>query len=92
MGSSAFFHSSSKFYQRHQASLKTGRLRIEESNYFLSVADEEEFLNRRSNNSVDAIARIIEQEGKQHIRMIPFDQIWSTFWSSVKSYYFLFRG
>ena len=37
IGSSAFFHCSAKYYQRHLKSKMTGRLRIEESNYFTSV-------------------------------------------------------
>jgi hypothetical protein len=41
MGSSAFFHCSNKYYQRHRKAEKTGRLRIEESNYFNSVDQEE---------------------------------------------------
>jgi hypothetical protein len=44
MGSSAFFHCSSKYYQRYKKSEGTGRLRIEESNYFNSYKDEEGFL------------------------------------------------
>jgi hypothetical protein len=37
MGSSALFHCSAKYYQRHKKSENDGRLRLEESNYFNSV-------------------------------------------------------
>ena len=44
MGSSAFFHSSLAYYNRHTKASQTGRTRIEQSNYCYSVKDEEAFL------------------------------------------------
>lgn len=58
MGTQAFFHSSMTYYNRHQASRKTGRTRIEESNYCYSVAEEETFLTIDDSKTIDLHANI----------------------------------
>lgn len=92
MGSSAFFHCSAKYYQRHLKSEKTGRLRIEESNYFNSVEEEECFLSSQQDNILDQIVGVIEKHGEMYVRFIPFDKVWSTFWDSVKEHFFFFEN
>ena len=65
MGSSSFFHSSLAYYTRHIKSSKTGRTRIEKSNYFYSVAEEEAFLldEADKNDMHDQIVDVCEREG-----------------------------
>lgn len=74
MGSSSFFHSSLAYYTRHVKSSKTGRARIEQSNYFYSVAEEEAFLLDMTDDDMHSkIVGVCEQEGAQYFRFIPFD-------------------
>lgn len=35
---------------------------------------------------------VIEDQGKAYVRLIPFKQIWDTFWSSVTEHFFLFES
>lgn len=64
MGSSSFFHSSLAYYTRHVKSSKAGRTRIEQSNYFYSVAEEEAFLLDDTDNYIhERIASVCEREG-----------------------------
>ena len=64
MGSSSFFHSSLAYYTRHVKSSKTGRTRIEKSNYFYSIAEEEAFLLEEADDDMhQKIAQVCEQEG-----------------------------
>lgn len=90
MGSSAFFHSSSRFYRRHRKSYATGRLRIEESTFFKSIEEEEAFLGSDSDNILDLILNVVETTGKSHIRLIPFNETWNFFWNSVNKHFFVF--
>jgi len=59
MGTQAFFHSSSKFYQRHKLCEKTGRFRIEESNYFYSVKEEKRFLGNDNERDFSQLEQLI---------------------------------
>ena len=93
MGTQAFFHSSMTYYNRHHASRKTGRTRIEESNYCYSVAEEEAFLKTDDSKKTDlhdTIAHICETKGVGHFRLIPFNELFEFFWASVKGHFFLF--
>lgn len=90
MGSSAFFHSSSRFYRRHRNSYNTGRLRIEESTYLNSVEEEEAFLSSGDDDILNQIIKVIETEGKPFVRLIPFDETWDFFWNSIKKHFFVF--
>ena len=66
MGSSSFFHSSLAYYTRHTKSSNTGRTRVEQSNYFYSVAEEEAFLLEEEDdddNMHEKIVQVCEQEG-----------------------------
>jgi hypothetical protein len=64
MGSAAFFHCSSRFYNRHRKSYQTGRLRVEESTYFYSVDEEEEYLSDSSADVLNKVLRVVEEKGK----------------------------
>lgn len=91
MGSSSFFHSSLAYYNRHTKAAKTGRTRIEESNYFYSVEEEENFFSIEFQNDVHKkIASLCERDGTEHFRFIPFKDTWKYFFESVKKHFFLF--
>ncbi len=89
MGTSAFFHCSSRFFQRHQKSRHTGRLRIEESTYLGSVEEETAFLESSEDDLLRQVVNILETKGQAHIRHVPFDHVWKHFWSSVNKHFFV---
>jgi hypothetical protein len=91
MGTSAFFHCSSRFFQRHQRSAKTGCTRFEESTLINSVAEEEAFFNSTEDDLIDQAVQVLRTKGSSYVRSIPFDKVWERFWGSVKEHYFVFE-
>ena len=40
---------------------------------------------------IKEVTRVIEENGKAHVRLIPFGNVWQTFWGLIKEHFFLFE-
>lgn len=67
-------------------------MRLEESTYINSIADETNFFNKDDDDIFSKILQVIETTGKKYIRFIPFDEMWNKFWDSIKKHFFVFEN
>lgn len=42
-------------------------------------------------NILSKVVDVIQTKGKDHIRLINFNDVWCTFWDSVKKHFFIFE-
>jgi hypothetical protein len=80
MGTKPFFESSLAFYRKHCESLETGRIRIEKSQYFETVGEEQIFFEEGNDQLIDQVVKVLKLHGKENIRHVPFVALWNEFW------------
>lgn len=82
-GARQFFLSSNYSFAKFRDSIKTGRLRIEESFYFKSKEEERKWFEEEDNDEDEFFKDLLDYlktEGTEFIKEIPFNEVWDAFW------------
>lgn len=67
----------------------TGRLRIEQSSYFKTKADERAFFESEEDDLIQKVVRHLRKHAADHIREVPFKAVWDAFWGAIGSHIFV---
>ena len=65
-------------------------MRIEHSRFIKSIDEEKVFLGE-STDKCALILDIINKNAEFFVRQVPFNEVWDTYWKSIKQHLFIFN-